>query len=149
MKCPDCGLTIEDKVPLNDHRGDVVCVAWQARAKATSLLKRAGSTWKTQQHGGIKFTWVVMGLQELERMQDPIVTYARMAPAWAVDIAECTDIEPAERSLVIAHCLAHPAAQRATSAAFRLGGVKTGPAKGKSLAAQRDFFKGVLLTVGP
>lgn len=153
--CPDCGLDLPMAVPLSDHRGDPCCLAQQRFQSMDEKLEPAGPTWKTQQAGGVAFTWIITEVTSLRgttgvqswRLSP---TYTRFSPRWATLIARCTVLDAAFRTTVIAHCLQHPAAKRAVEAGFAIGGVMIARDKTKQrkTAAIRDFFDGILLTVG-
>ena len=158
-KCPDCGLILEQKMPLASHRGDPLCLFIQSRNRAAAGLVRAGSTYQTMQKAGVPFTFVATAWTE-HAGQAPMAEYTRYAPAWAVQISECTLLDSDERTVILQHCIQHPAAMRAASAAFRLGGVtkQRQPTGKKTVAAKaaadrarqnlRAFFQGILLTTG-
>lgn len=159
--CPDCGLILEQSMSLQDHRGDELCVFTQTRAKAATDLARAGSTWQTMKKAGVPFTWVPTAWTEHSGGDAPMAEYTRFAPQWAVHVSECTLLNSDERTVILQHCIQHPAAMRAVNAAFRLGGIarQRQPTGKKSAAAKaaadrarqnlRAFFQGVLLTTGP
>lgn len=151
--CPDCGIALDNPHAMNDHRGDPLCIAEQARGHTLADLKngwrRAGTTWQTLQKAGVPFKFIPFGFTDNRPYEEhAVASYARCAPAWAVWVSELTGFTPDRRVAIIKHCLEHAKALEAVQAAARLGFVskmkKGTPLKSPKRKAASDFFRDLM-----
>lgn len=134
--CADCGVLVR-REGLAGHRGSPLCLeAQRIAALRTAGYVNAGTAYRAIEKAGVDVQWVPTNVGTgLDDDGAPTFTHAdavRVAPEWAVRIAECTVVPHDLRIVTLEHCRDHKKARDGLWSALRLGGV------GGAVKAQRN-----------